>query len=183
MSHQMNYKVAVSNFDRKKHLKTIEEIKRVRTNIEKEPFFKKIARDILRKEKFEKITEGPSPSEFQGVPFDFIAIKNGRLSLIELKGSKDTFNYSSEVQFARLLHVENILKDEKRIKNVHKILLQINLKYSLYQLHDTEFYKIIFKNIDKSKGTKRPIKPIVDDIIKRMKKKGHLNLARQAHKR
>ena len=57
----MNYKVAVSNFDSKKHLKTIEEIERARTNIEKEPFFKKIARDILRKEKFEKITEGPSP--------------------------------------------------------------------------------------------------------------------------
>jgi len=166
------YKVAVSNFDRKKHLKTIEEIERVRTNIEKEPFFKKIALDILKKEKFEKITEGPSPSQFQGVPFDFIALKNDQLSLIELKGSKDTFNFSSEVQFSRLFQVENILTNEKGIKKVSKFLLQINLKYSLYQLLDTNFYKIIFQNIDKSAGTKRPIYPIVEDLIKRIQRKG-----------
>jgi len=168
----MIYEVEVSNFDRKKHLKTIREIEKAKTNIEKEPFFKKIARDILKKEKFEKITEGPSPSQFQGVPFDFIAIRNGQLSLIELKGSKDTFNYSGEVQFARLLRVENILKNEKRIKKISKFLLQINLKYSLYQLLDTDFYQIIFQNIDKSVGAKRPIRPIVEDLIKRMQRKG-----------
>ena len=168
----MVYKIKVSNFDRKKHLNTILEIERAKTGIEKEPFFKRIARDILKKENFDKITEGPSPSQYQGVPFDFIALKNGQLALIEMKGSKDTFNFSSEVQFARLFQVEKELKENKGIKKIHKILLQINLNYSLYQLLDTEFYNIIFKNIDKSKGKKRPIEPIVNDIISRMRKKG-----------
>jgi hypothetical protein len=48
--------------------------------IEKEAFFKRIARDILSKEGFEKVPEGPSTSQFQGVPFDFMAMKNGCLS-------------------------------------------------------------------------------------------------------
>ena len=101
----MDYKVEVSNFDSKKHFKNILEIENAETNIAKEIFFKKIARDILKKKHFEKITEGPSPSKFQGVPFDFIALKDGDLSLIELKGSRNTFNYSSEVQYSRLFQV------------------------------------------------------------------------------
>ena len=167
----MDYKVEVSNFDSKKHFKNILEIENAETNIAKEIFFKKIARDILKKKHFEKITEGPSPSKFQGVPFDFIALKDGDLSLIELKGSRNTFNYSSEVQYSRLFQVVDTLK-KKDIKKVNKFLLQINLDYSLYQLLDANFYEIIFKNIDKEKGKKRPIEPIVNDIISRMRKKG-----------
>ncbi len=37
---------------------------------------------------------------------------------------------------------------------------------------DSEFYDIIFKKIDKTLGLKRPILPIVDDLIKRIRKKG-----------
>ena len=166
----MEYKVSVFNFDSKKHSKTIDEINNAPNGIEKEPFFKKIALDILAQKGFEKITEGPSISEFQGVPFDFIAMKDGCLSLIELKGSINTFNFSKEVQFARLFHVMSELKNRK-IESC-AFLLQVNTDLSLCQILDSKFYKIVFKNIDKSKGLKRPIIPIVDDLIKRMRKKG-----------
>jgi Holliday junction resolvase len=120
----MEYKVSIFNFDSKKHSKTIDEIKNAPNGIEKEPFFKRIALDILSNEGFEKVTEGPSTSEFQGVPFDFIAMKDGRLSLIELKGSTNTFNYSKEEQFARLFQVISELKNRKIESSV--FLLQIN---------------------------------------------------------
>jgi len=90
--------------------------------------------------------------------------------LIELKGSMNTFNYSSEVQFARLYHVVSELK--KRGIQTNIFLLQINLDYSLYQILDSGFYNIVFEGIDKTVGLKRPILPIVDDIMKRMRKKG-----------
>jgi len=141
-----------------------------RFSIEKEPYFKNIARSILSREGFENITTGPSTSQFQGVPFDFIAIKKGVLCLVELKGSMNTFNYSSEVQFARLFHVVTELK--KREIRTNKFLLQINLNYSLYQILDCGFYDIIFSRVDKILGLKRPILPIVDDIMKRMRRKG-----------
>ena len=97
-------------------------------------------------------------------------MKKGDLSLIELKGSMNTFNYSTEVQFARLFQVISELKKRKIKSRV--FLLQINADFSLYQILDSKFYEIIFKNIDKSKGLKRPIIPIVDDLIRRMRKKG-----------
>ena len=129
-----------------------------------------IARDILSKQGFKKVTKGPSTSQFQGVPFDFIALKKGVVSLVELKGSMNSFNYSKEVQFDRLYHVVSEL--EKRQIKSSIFLLQINLAYSLYQILDADFYDIIFENINKTLGLKRPILPIVEDIIKRMRKKG-----------
>jgi hypothetical protein len=166
----VEYRVLTGSFDRKDHSRSIEKIRKARSSIEKEHFFKNIARHILLKEGFENVTTGPPVSQFQGVPFDFIAMKNGALSLIELKGSLTTFNYSSEVQFARLHHVVTELK-AKRIQT-DIFLLQINLNYSLYQLLNSKFYDIVFNRIDKTVGLKRPILPIVDDIIKRMRKKG-----------
>ena len=132
--------------------------------------FKKIARDILQKEGFREIIEGPSIHEFQGVPFDFLAIRNGILSLIELKGSMSTFNYSKEVQFSRLYQVANELK-KRKIKH-SLFLLQINLKYTLYQLLGQDFYNILFRKIDTSVGKKRPIVPIVDGLVSRMRRVG-----------
>ena len=166
----MEYRVLTGSFDRKKHSRSIEKIRKARSSIEKESYFKNIARHILSKEEFENITTGPSTSQLQGVPFDFIAMKKGTLSLIELKGSMNTFNYSSEVQFARLYHVVSELK--KRGIQTNIFLLQINLDYSLYQILDSGFYNIVFEGIDKTVGLKRPILLIVDDIMKRMRKKG-----------
>lgn len=166
----MEYRVLTGSFDRKKHSRTIEKIGRARSGTDKESYFKNIARHILSKEGFQNITTGPSTSQFQGVPFDFIAIKNGVLCLIELKGSMNTFNYSGVVQFARLYHVVSELKERGIQPDI--FLLQINLSYSLYQLLNSGFYEIVFSRIDKTVGLKRPILPIVDDIMKRMRKKG-----------
>ncbi|MDQ1334322.1 MAG: hypothetical protein QG552_1272 [Thermodesulfobacteriota bacterium] len=82
----------------------------------------------------------------------------------------NTFNYSSQVQFARLYHLVSELK--KREIQADIFLLQINLDYGLYQILDSEFYDIVFSRIDKTLGLKRPITPIVDDIVKRMKRRG-----------
>ncbi len=166
----MEYRVSIGGFDRKRHSRSIEKIRKARNSIDKEPYFKNIARHILSKKGFHDITTGPSVSQFQGVPFDFIAMKKGVLCLIELKGSMNTFNYSSEVQFARLFHVVTELR--KREIRTNKFLLQINLNYSLYQILDSGFYDIIFSKIDRTLGYKRPILPIVDDIMNRMRRKG-----------
>ena len=177
----MEYKVRMFNFDRKKHLKTIGKIKSGIPPIAKEPLFKKIALDILKKEKFEKITDDPSIDKLKGVPFDFIALKEQNLSLIELKGSAGTFNYSSELQFARLFHVMSELKKRQIKREIKTFLLQINLNFNVYQMLDPEFYSIIFnkinkdvvfKKMNKKLGYKTPIVPIVDDIIKKMRGKG-----------
>lgn len=82
----------------------------------------------------------------------------------------NTFNYSSQVQFARLYHLLSELKKRKIQADI--FLLQINLDYGLYQILDSEFYDIVFSRIDKTVGLKRPITPIVDDIVKRMKRRG-----------
>jgi hypothetical protein len=124
----MEYKISVGDLEPGRHLKIIEQIEKATNNFTKEIYFKKIARHILRREGFTKITEGPSMSEFQGVPFDFIAIKNWVLSLIELKGSAESFNYSKEVQFARLYQVVNELKKRRIRPRPHIFLLQINFK-------------------------------------------------------
>lgn len=166
----MKYPVSAESFDRKRHTRSIHRILDARSGVEKERYFKNIARDILRKEGFDYVTTGPPTSQFQGVPFDFIALKNSTLSLIELKGSMNSFNYSSEVQFARFFHVVTEL--EKRGLAVNIYMLQINLSYSLYQLLGSQFYDMIFGRVDKTVGLKRPIVPIVDDIIERMKRKG-----------
>ncbi len=165
----MEYSVSIKKFDSKKHSRSIRKIKAALNGIDKEKFFMNIARDILSKQGFKHVTKGPSTSEIKGVPFDFIATKKGNLSLIELKGSMNTFNYSSEVQFARLYQVVSELKKRQIVNSI--FLLQINLNYSLYQILDSNFYDIIFININKSLGLKTPILPIVDDLIKKMRKK------------
>jgi len=166
----VGYRILTGSFDRKDHSKSIEKIRKARSSIEKEHYFKNIARSILSREGFENITTGPSTSQFQGVPFDFIAMKKGVLCLIELKGSMNTFNYSGVVQFARLYHVVTELRKREIKSNI--FLLQINLNYFLFQILGSGFYDIIFSRIDKTIGLKRPILPIVDDIMKRMWKKG-----------
>lgn len=166
----MEYRALAGSFDRKRHSRSIDKIGRARSGIDKEPYFKNIARNILSKEGFENITTGPSTSQFQGVPFDFIAMKKGVLCLIELKGSMNTFNYSSEVQFGRLYHVMTELRKREIKTNI--FLLQINLNYSLYQILGSGFYDTIFSRMDKTVGLKRPILPIVEDVIRRMRKKG-----------
>jgi hypothetical protein len=97
-------------------------------------------------------------------------MKNGCLSLIELKGAMNTFNYSAEVQFRRLFHVVSELSGRKIESNI--FLLQINLDFSLYQILDSEFYDIIFENINKSHRIIDNIPLIVDDLIEKMANKG-----------
>jgi uncharacterized membrane protein len=58
----MEYKVSVGNFDRKRHSRSIEKINNAHSGIEKELYFKNIARHILSEKGFEKVTTGPSTS-------------------------------------------------------------------------------------------------------------------------
>jgi hypothetical protein len=162
----MEYKILGGHFDLKKHHETVTKIKKSKDNQEKEILFKIIAKDILRKEKFTSVEEGPT--DLKGVPFDFMACKNRELALIELKGATDGFNFSKEVQCSRLLQVVNELKKKKN--KVTMFLLQINLKYGIYQILTEQFYKLIFKKLDPNTGTKtKNIPIIVDRVINKMK--------------
>jgi hypothetical protein len=153
-----------NNFDTKKYRKEIKAIKIAVNNIAKEPHYKRIAQDLLKIEGFKSVIEGPSTSEIQGVPFDFIAKKNGIISLIELKGTETTFNYPAKVQYSRLYYLLGKLKKKKIIPNI--FLLQINLKSSSYRLRDSEFfYDKPFKERDKNFKPKRSILIIVGYIM------------------
>jgi len=163
----MEYRATVGGFDRKKYGRIISQIRNAPNNVIREKHFKKIALSILKRHGFPKVIDGQSVSKRQGVPFDFVEKRKNALSLIELKGSRDTFNYSKEVQFARLYHVVNGLKKRQIRPNI--FLLQVNLKYGLYQILDSEFYANIFRKIDKNIGWNRPIVDIVDDIISWMR--------------
>jgi hypothetical protein len=160
----MEYKIIGGHLDLKKHHKTIADIvDGNNNNQEKEVLFKKIAKDILKKEGFTTIKEGPT--DLKGVPFDFIACKNREFALIELKGATDGFNYSKDVQYSRVQQVLTELKERKIKAKIY--LLQINLKFNVYQILTEQFYNLIFKNLDPTKGTKtKNIPIIVDRIIK-----------------
>ena len=144
-----------------------ERIEKTDDTREKERLFKEIVPSILEKHEFHKIEDGQKVSKRRGVPFDFLAVRKEGLSLIELKGSHDTFNYSKEVQYARLHHVVNELK--QRGIEADTFLLQINLKYHVYQILDSNFYANVFKRIDINRGWDCPIVDIVDDIISWMR--------------
>jgi len=123
----MEYKIMGGQFDLKKHHRTIKSIETAKNNQEREKFFKKIAKDILKNEGFYKLREGPT--DLQGVPFDFIACNDHELALIEMKGARDGFNYSSDVQYSRFQQVVNELNERDIRHNI--FMLQINLKYGV----------------------------------------------------
>ena len=65
----MQYNIT-KKFDSNKHSQAIKDIINETNGTKQEPYYMKIARDILSKEGFGKITKR---SELKGVPFDFIA--------------------------------------------------------------------------------------------------------------
>jgi hypothetical protein len=146
----MEYRASIGGFDRTKHARIITLIRDAPNNQIRERYFKKIALSILKSQGFKKVIDGRYVSSRQGVPFDFLALKENVISLIELKGSRDTFNYSKEVQFARLNHVVNELKKRKIRHSIY--LLQINLKYAIFQILDSAFYANIFSRVDTKLG-------------------------------
>ena len=159
-----------NNFDPKTYSKEICKIKQLQgKTIDQEVYYKKIAKDLLKKEGFKKITEGPSTSQIKGVPFDFVAQKDGVCSLIELKGSLSSFNFPDKVQYARLYRLITELKYKKIKHNI--FLLQINLRVFRYRIRDKEFFnEKPFKIIDKSLGLDYPVSNIVKYIIKNCEK-------------
>jgi len=161
----MEYRVTIGAFDRNEFEGPISRIAdRSTKNNEKEKWFKEIALRILKKNGFPKLVDGREVSRRQGVPFDLVEKGNDGLSLIEMKGSQYTFNYSKEIQSARLHHVVSELRKRNVIPRI--FLLQINLQYDLYQILDSEFYSRILTRIDtKRVGRDIPFIPIVDDLI------------------
>ena len=159
----MGYTVIWGQFN--KNQKAVKDIENTDDKMEKEKSFKKIARIILQKEGLTIIKKGPSPAEFSGVPFDFVACKDAKLALIEMKGTKRGFNYSSEVQFSRLQQVATEIKNRK-IKHI-KFLLQINPYYGVYQILDDQFYRLMFEHVDPKAGTARKNIPAIVDWIEK----------------
>jgi hypothetical protein len=160
----MTGSVSDKKFNLEKYSKEIDQIEKAPNNIAKEPHYKKIAQDLLKIEGFKSVIQGPSTSEIQGVPFDFIAKKNGVISLIELKGAETTFNYPGKVQYSRLYYLLGELKKKKITPNI--FLIQINLKSSSYKLRDSEFFHgTPFKKRDKGFKPKRSILIIVGYIM------------------
>jgi len=164
----MEYKIMGGLINLKKYQKSIDKIEnKESTNREREGDFRTIAIDILQLEKFTNIY---IPLKSQSIPFDFIAQKNKRLALVEMKGSSgDSFNYSKETQYARLLRVINRLH-ELDIKKHNVFLLQINSKYGVYQILTQTFYDLIFKTDLSHGGGKQSIEPGIEIIKEYLRK-------------
>ena len=134
-----------------------------------EPYYKKIALDILEKlEGFDSIINGPSVHEHQGTPFDLFGKKNGNYCIIELKGSLRKFNRPGATQLARMEDLLDLLA--RRGMPVNMYLLQINLGEGKYNLCDEGHLRSLFQGNDRSLGKFRPIEPIADWIADRMGK-------------
>ena len=161
----MECKMICGNFSLLKHKTIIKKIKKAEPNRAKEEPYKELALKILPKEGFEEIH---SPNEKQGVPFDFLACKDNKLALIEMKGKEKGFNYSSPTQYSRLKQVINWL-NKKGIEN-NPFLLQINLEYGMYQIYTKKFYETTFAGLKKivkdnpEIGKKQNIKPSIKAI-------------------
>ncbi|MCK4330586.1 hypothetical protein KAX02_12185 [candidate division WOR-3 bacterium] len=160
-------KIIFSPFDKNKYANIIEKIVHTKNKTEKEKSYKIIAKDILTEyEHFDKVIEGPSIHEFQGVPFDFIGCKEGKFVIIELKGAINSFSFPKDIQLARMRDFINEMT--KRNIDTLPYLLQINLRQGIYRLLDEKGLSFFFKKTDKTLGT-RPIEPIVDKIVDEIK--------------
>jgi len=160
------------HFSKKEYEKAIREAD---NNREIEEKFRKIAQEkILPNEGFEDIE---TPGKTQSVPFDFIAMKDRKLALIEMKGSQDDFRYSKKDQYSRLLKVKEALEEDKTKQIKPSLfLLQINLEYGVYQILTKQFYDLIFQEIKEmikkqpDLGSKQTIQPSLDAIDEYRKK-------------
>jgi hypothetical protein len=128
----------------------------------KEVHYKEIARSILKSTGIaDSIIDGPSVTQMQGVPFDFIGFKNSDVYIIELKGSDQNLNFPSEVQLRRMEDLIEQLKVKYQIE-LKPLLFQINLQYCIYCICPCEFLLNRFKSTNKKLGIARKIKPIAD---------------------
>jgi len=161
----MKYEIMGGHFDLEEHGLTIRDFEDAKDNRERERLFIPIAERILASEHFQQVNR---PDKSQSVPFDFIATRDQKLALIEMKAAEDDSNYSSVVQFARLLGVSKKLEEKKTTPSL--FLLQINLKYRVYQILTQQFYELVFRGakeiIEKKPeiGRKQTIKPSLKAI-------------------
>lgn len=161
----MEYKIMGGHFDLEEHGLKDDEFEKATDNRAREQLYIPIAEGILAAENFQHVDR---PDKVQSVPFDFIATKDQRLALIEMKGAKDGFNYSKDTQFARLFRVV----EEPEVKKISPslFLLQINLTYRVYQILTPEFYELVFREVremikrDPKKGAKQNIDSSLKDI-------------------
>jgi hypothetical protein len=114
-----------NSFNRRLFLREIESIEKNKLFSAQETYYRQIANNILSKlEGFEKVEEEKSGNK--GVPFDFIALYDNELRLVELKGSQKYFNKPDKTQIARL---NKILKDIKHDNfTIKAYLFQIILR-------------------------------------------------------
>ena len=161
----MEYKIMGGSYKLRDYDLTIDDFIKADNNQNREQLFKTIAEDILKKEKFKKIY---SPDMSQSVPFDFLACKDNKLALIELKGREKGFNYSKPTQYSRLQQVLVELNKERILYS--PFLIQINLEFEVYQILTKEFYDMIFVGLKKviethpELGKKQKIKSSMDTI-------------------
>lgn len=144
-------------------------IHKEKNKTKKENHYKVIARSIIKsKTLVDSIIDGPSATEMQGVPFDFVGMKKNDIYVIELKGSDQNFNFPSEVQLRRMEDLINQMKEKYQIE-LKPLLLQINLQYQIYCLWPGEFLLNRFRSTNKELGIARPIEKIMDWIREKIK--------------
>ena len=133
-----------------------------------EQYYKQIAINILENlEGFKSIISGPSVSEHQGTPFDLFGIRDKNFAIIELKGSLRNFNLPGKTQLVRMEDLLTCLAG-KNI-NVIPYILQINLDKGIYHLWDKDGVYSLFQGTDKSLGKFRPIEPIANWVLDKVK--------------
>ena len=136
-------------------------------NLAKERYFKIIARDVLEnQEGFYPVIESPG----QAVPFDFLAIKEGKPVLIELKGSLKQPQIPDEVQLVRMQDLLGLLYDIE----IEPYLIQIHFDRGEYYLWYPQKMRSLFQNTDHTLGKHIPVRPTANWVRSHLRKIGGL---------
>jgi hypothetical protein len=160
----MNYNeyCKILDFKKEDYASEIDKIKSTKVKVKKEPYYQKIAKDILSiNHEFQNVIDGAGCHKIKGVPYDILGNVDRQVAIVELKGVQRGFNFPSDVQLARMRNLIKRFKDKYNIDLV-PYLIQINLDYGIYCLWDRDFLSHYFHQISEDTGKSTPIEPAVD---------------------
>jgi hypothetical protein len=136
-------------FDHTKHMHIINSLSETMLGKDFERACQPIVLDILKQEGFSNLLDSNNVRGFHNPPFDFLGFKDGKVFIIEFKGSLASFNSPGETQKRRIQELR------RRIENLNVALLQVKLKAGKYRLLCNHELDLLFD------GREIPLDPVV----------------------
>ena len=146
--------IASGYFDRRTFRHRLRRLRTAPSNQEFARLCHPIVLDVLRREGFRRIVQGPN---FQGTPFDYFARRQGKPYIIEFKGSTSRFRTPHETQRRRLWRVI------RHLPGLGIALLQLKLHTAEYRILFNSEVRALFR------WSEAPINPIVEWLRARVR--------------